>query len=97
MAGLCFSLFPCPQLLFFILHMNGRSVFSAEKQTCLSQLQNSKLGVGGFLQTGLVIALNVIFFQLIPSPDTRTFLDWLQRQQADEWWASEPWAAGREQ
>lgn len=32
-------------------HKNSRSVFSAEKQTCLSQLQNSKLGVGRFLQT----------------------------------------------
>lgn len=49
-------------------HKNSCSVFSAEKQTCLSQLHNSKLDVGHFLQTshGHCIECDFLLADLLP-------------------------------
>lgn len=62
-------LFLFPELLFFIMHVNGCSVFSAEKQICLSQLQNSKARAGCFLQTshGHCIECDFLSAHLFPS------------------------------
>lgn len=97
MVGLCVLLFLFPQLLFFIMHMNGCSVFSAEKQTCLSQLQNRQLEVGGFLQTwhGHCIECGFLLANVLPRHGDLSRL--AARQHADEWQGSECRVTGREQ